>query len=51
LSAAVASSKPGPFQAFYTALLAKGIRPEMAGLTGEIASQYRHAPFLRQFLI
>jgi hypothetical protein len=29
----VASSKPGPFQEFYTALLTKGIRPEMARLT------------------
>jgi hypothetical protein len=29
----VASSKPGPFQVFYTALLAKGMRPEMARLT------------------
>ena len=29
----MASSKPGPFQEFYTALLAKGIRPEMARLT------------------
>jgi len=27
------SSKPGPFQEFYTALLSKGIRPEMARLT------------------
>ena len=26
-------SKPGPFQEFYTALLTKGIRPEMARLT------------------
>src|SRR5580700_8963240 len=32
-AAIVASSKPGPFQQFYTALLAKGIRPEMARLT------------------
>ena len=32
-AAAVASSKPGPFQEFYTALLAKGMRPEMARLT------------------
>ena len=32
-AAIVASSKPGPFQKFYTALLAKGIRPEMARLT------------------
>ena len=29
----MASSKPGPFQEFYAALLAKGIRPEMARLT------------------
>src|SRR5271154_1422608 len=29
-AAIVASSKPGPFQEFYTALLAKGLRPEMA---------------------
>ena len=28
-----ASSKPGPFQEFYSALLTKGIRPEMARLT------------------
>jgi transposase len=28
-----ASTKPGPFQEFYEALLAKGIRPEMARLT------------------
>src|SRR6202047_2297053 len=32
-AAIVASSKPGPFQEFYTALLNKGIRPEMARLT------------------
>ena len=32
-AAIVASGKPGPFQEFYTALLAKGIRPEMARLT------------------
>ena len=32
-AAIVASSKPGPFQEFYTALLAKGIRPAMARLT------------------
>ena len=32
-AAIVASSKPGPFQEFYTALLAKGIRPDMARLT------------------
>ena len=31
-AAIVASSKPGPFQEFYTALLTKGIRPEMARL-------------------
>jgi hypothetical protein len=29
-AAIIASSKPGPFQEFYTALLAKGMRPEMA---------------------
>jgi len=32
-AAIVASSKPGPFQEFYTALLSKGISPEMARLT------------------
>jgi len=32
-AAIVASSKPGPFQEFYAALVAKGIRPEMARLT------------------
>ena len=32
-AAIVASSKPGPFQEFYTALLTTGIRPEMARLT------------------
>jgi hypothetical protein len=32
-AAAVASGKPGPFQEFYTALVAKGMRPEMARLT------------------
>ena len=32
-AAIVASSKPGPFQEFYSALLTKGIRPEMARLT------------------
>jgi transposase len=32
-AAIVAASKPGPFQEFYTALLSKGIRPEMARLT------------------
>jgi hypothetical protein len=32
-AAIIASSKPGPFQQFYAALLAKGIRPEMARLT------------------
>jgi len=32
-AAILASSKPGPFQEFYTALLTKGIRPEMARLT------------------
>jgi transposase len=32
-AAIVAASKPGPFQEFYAARLAKGIRPEMARLT------------------
>jgi transposase len=32
-AAIVASSKPGPFQEFYTALLTKSMRPEMARLT------------------
>jgi transposase len=32
-AAVLASSKPGPFQEFYAALLAKGTRPEMARLT------------------
>jgi hypothetical protein len=32
-AAVVASTKPGPFQEFYQALLAKGMRPEMARLT------------------
>jgi hypothetical protein len=32
-AAILASNKPGPFQEFYTALLTKGIRPEMARLT------------------
>ncbi len=32
-AAIVASSKPGPFRQFFTALLAKGMRPEMARLT------------------
>jgi transposase len=32
-AAVVASSKPGPFESFYAALVAKGIRPEMARLT------------------
>jgi hypothetical protein len=32
-AAVVASSKPGPFEQFYAALLAKGMRPEMARLT------------------
>jgi len=34
-AAIVASSKPGPFQEFYAALVTKGIRPEMARLTGQ----------------
>jgi transposase len=32
-AAIVASSKPGPFEGFYAALVAKGMRPEMARLT------------------
>jgi transposase len=32
-AALVASTKPGPFEPFYAALVAKGIRPEMARLT------------------
>jgi len=32
-AAAVASSKPGPFEKFYAALVAKGMKPEMARLT------------------
>jgi len=32
-AATIASIKPGPFQEFYAALLAKGMRPEMARLT------------------
>jgi len=32
-AAAVASSKPGPFADFYAALVAKGMKPEMARLT------------------
>ena len=32
-AAIVAAHKPGPFQEFYSTLLAKGIRPEMARLT------------------
>ena len=32
-AAIVAASKPGPFEEFYTALVAKGTRPEMARLT------------------
>jgi hypothetical protein len=32
-AAVLLSSKPGPFQEFYAALLAKGMRPEMARLT------------------
>jgi transposase len=31
-AAVVAATKPGPFEPFYAALLAKGIRPEMARL-------------------
>ena len=29
----MASSKPGPFEKFYAALAAKGMKPEMARLT------------------
>jgi transposase len=32
-AATIASVKPGPFREFYEALLAKGMRPEMARLT------------------
>ena len=32
-AAVIAASKPGPFQEFYAARLAKGMRPEMARLT------------------
>ncbi len=32
-AATVAAAKAGPFQEFYAALVAKGIRPEMARLT------------------
>jgi transposase len=32
-AAVIAASKPGPFQEFYAALLAKGMKPEMARLT------------------
>jgi transposase len=32
-AAVLAATKPGPFQEFYAALLAKGMRPEMARLT------------------
>jgi len=32
-AAVSASTKPGPFQEFYAALLARGMRPEMARLT------------------
>jgi hypothetical protein len=32
-AAASASTHPGPFQEFYAALVAKGMRPEMARLT------------------
>ena len=32
-AAVIASTKPGPFREFYTALLAKGMRAEMARLT------------------
>ena len=32
-AATIAAAKPGPFQEFYAALVAKGIKPEMARLT------------------
>jgi hypothetical protein len=32
-AATIASGKPGPFQEFYAAMVAKGMRPEMARLT------------------
>ena len=32
-AAIIAATKPGPFREFYDALVAKGIRPEMARLT------------------
>ena len=32
-AAVIASSKPGPFEKFYAALVAKGMKPEMARLT------------------
>jgi hypothetical protein len=32
-AATIASVKPGPFQGFYAAMVAKGMRPEMARLT------------------
>ena len=32
-AATIAAAKPGPFQEFYDALVAKGIKPEMARLT------------------
>jgi hypothetical protein len=32
-AAVLASTKPGPFKDFYSALLVKGMRPEMARLT------------------
>ena len=32
-AATMASSKPGPFERFYAALVAKGMKPEMARLT------------------
>ena len=32
-AATIAAVKPGPFQEFYAALVAKGMRPEMARLT------------------
>ena len=32
-AATVAAAKPGPFQEFYDAMVAKGMKPEMARLT------------------
>jgi hypothetical protein len=35
-AAVVASSKPGPFEEFYAALVAKGMRPEMVGIPWKV---------------